>query len=154
MCGRIGRGRIGLIVLALATCHAPLSWAQSPAASGAAGHAPSGPRHQAAKSDNPFLAGGLPVTTWFSLGPQRQDLVGPSYNKEEVTSGLRANESITVYARRHLEVPEDNRPTTLGEAWNSPAAQSVVPALGSGCTKYTVCVDPGQKGLFSSVFGN
>jgi len=147
------RGRSGLIVLALAVGHALPAWAQTPAAQ-VAGKAPSGPRHQVAKSDNPFLSAGTPVTTWFSLGPQRQDLVGSSYDKDEVTSGLRANESITVFGRRHLDVPEDNRPTTLGEAWNSPAAQSVVPSLGSGCNKYTVCVDPGQKGLFSSVFGN
>jgi len=122
-----------------------------PAASPApAAHAP--PRHPAAKPDNPFLSAGAPAT-WFSLGPQREDFT-TTYDKDEVTGSLRANESITVYGRRHLEVPEDNRPTTLGEAWNSPAAQSEFPALGAGCSKYTVCVDPGQKGLISSVFGN
>jgi hypothetical protein len=153
MLSRIGRCGIGLIAVALATGPTRPAWPQSPAAA-VAGKAPAGPRRQAAKSDNPFLSAGTPVTTWFSLGPERQDLAGASYDKDEVTSGLRANESITVFGRRHLDVPEDNRPTTLGEAWNSPAAQSVVPALGSGCTKYTVCVDPSQKGLFSSIFGN
>ncbi len=145
------RGRIGLMVLALAVTPVWAQTATGPAKPLAA------PRHPGAKSDNPFLSGdraGMPMATWFSLAPQRQDLAGPAYDKDEVTSGLRANESITVFGRRHLDVPEDNRPTTLGEAWNSPAAQSMVPALGSGCTKYTVCVDSGQKGLFSSVFGN
>jgi hypothetical protein len=144
--------RIGLtIILALSLPDALPAWSQ-PVASPAAKAAPA-PRRAGAKSDNPFLSGGAPVTTWFSLGPQREDFTS-SYNKDEVTGSLRANESITVFGKRHLDVPEDNRPTTLGEAWNSPAAQSAVPALGSGCTKYTVCVDPGQKGLFSSIFGN
>jgi hypothetical protein len=143
---------IGLtVILALGMLAALPAWSQPAAAP--AGRATPAPHRTAAKVDNPFLAAGTPVTTWFSLGPQRQDFAS-SYNKDEVTSSLRANESITVFGRRHLDVPEDNRPTTLGEAWNSPAAQSAVPALGSGCTKYTVCVDPGQKGLFSSIFGN
>jgi hypothetical protein len=145
--------RIGLSVILALSALAPLpARAQQPAGTPAA-HTSPAPRRAAAKTDNPVLSAGTPVTTWFSLGPQREDFAA-SYNKDEVTGSLRANESITVYARRHLDVPEDNRPTTLGEAWNSPAAQAAVPALGSGCTKYTVCVDPGQKGLFSSIFGN
>jgi hypothetical protein len=113
--------------------------------------------HKNAAADNPFLSGdrgSMPVTTWFSLGPQHDDYAGAAYDKDEVTGGLRANESITVYARRHVLVPEDNQPGTLGEPQNSDAAQPVTPRLGEGCNKFTVCVDPSQKGLFSSIFGN
>jgi hypothetical protein len=145
------RARVGLTGILVLSVLGALAARAQPAAVPAPAARPA-PRHGGAKVDNPFLSAGAPAT-WFSLGPQREDFA-TSYDKDEVTSSLRANESITVYGRRHLDVPEDNRPTTLGEAWNSPAAQSAVPALGSGCTKYTVCVDPGQKGLFSSIFGN
>ncbi len=114
------------------------------------------PAHKnAAASANPFLSGEHgSIATWFSLGPQRNDFAGTAYDKDEVTGGLRANESITVYARRHVIVPEDSQPGTLGEPGHSDAAQPVVPRMGEGCSRFTVCVDPSQKGLFSSIFGN
>ena len=58
------------------------------------------------------------MATWFSLGPQRDDFGGAAYDKDEVTGGLRANESITVYGRRRVIVPEDNQPGTLGEPFD------------------------------------
>ena len=112
--------------------------------------------HKTAKSDNPFLSSDHGTADWFSLGPRRDPLIAGAYDKDEVTNDLRANESITVYARRHhLEVPEDNRPgTTPDEAWQSDAARSYVPALGDSCDKHSVCVSPDQKGLIPSIFGS
>ena len=115
------------------------------------------PAHKAAKQDNPFLSPEHgTVANWFSLGPRRDDLAAGAYDKDEVTNDLRANESITVFARRrHLEVPEDNRPgTTPNEPWQSDASQWATPSLGSGCDKHSVCTSPDQKALIPSLFGS
>jgi hypothetical protein len=142
--------RNALIFIAFSAGFGMQAQAQAPAV-------PKPVHKSAASSDNPFLSGdhaSVPMATWFSLGPQRDDFGGAAYDKDEVTGGLRANESITVYGRRRVIVPEDNQPGTLGEPGHSEAAQPVVPRMGEGCSKFTVCVDPSQKGLFSSIFGN
>ena len=137
-----------------------LTWTMALVAATAIFHSASaqeanGPR-KSAKADNPFLSSDHGTANWFSLGSHNDPLIAGPYDKDEVTSDLRANESITVFARRHhLEVPEDNRPgTTPDEAWQSDAAKSYVPALGDSCDKHSVCVSPDQKGLIPSIFGS
>ena len=94
----------------------------------------------------------LPVIDWFSTAPAnaglvrapKMDLAAPSPD---------GSEYITVYGRKRRPGAVETPGAILDEPGHIDAAQSFTPFLGEGCTRYTVCTDPGQAGLIDSFGG-
>jgi len=94
----------------------------------------------------------MPVIDWFSTAPANAGLVRAP-KMDLAAPNPDGSEYITVFGRRRRPAAVETPGALLDEPGHIDAAQSFTPFLGDGCTRYTVCTDPGQAGLIDSFGG-